>query len=183
MTGQIQLKCRPCATSSAFIAVAASLTLASVDTKAAEPVSCEGITGTYVTTITDREGVFASRGVITFAAGGIILVSDSAQGGVPGVWEPFSNGQGEWQCLGAEGDSKNLSAVALNFVLPKDGSSPSFGRVDYKITIDPKKGTMEGSAALMLKPGGDIEAEDPLNEPGKVIDEFHLDGVKLTAGK
>ena len=56
----------------------------------AETMACRLLPGTYLTIITDIEGVFASRGMITFLPGGSLIVNDSRQGGQAEVYEPFS---------------------------------------------------------------------------------------------
>ena len=145
--------------------------------------ACAGIAGTYVTTITDREGVFASRGLMTFTSDGLLLVSDSAQGGVPGVWDPFSPTQGAWKCLEAGSEKLSITAVGLNFVLPGDGRTPSFGRVEYQASLDLKTGRLSGSAILRFASGNDLEGIAPIDQPGPVLDEFQFDGKRLVIKK
>ena len=145
----------------------------------AEETSCPGVAGTYITTYTDREGVFSSRGLMTFLSDGVLLVSDSAQGGVPGVWDPFSTEQGAWRCEGTKDGGTGIRAVALNFVLPRDGRSPSFSRVDYQAMVDTANGKLTGNATLSFYGSKDLEGADPVNKPGRLVDEFALDGALL----
>jgi hypothetical protein len=141
--------------------------------------ACGGFVGSYVTTFTDQEGVFSSRGVMTFTSDGVLLVSDSAQGGIPGVWDPFSSAQGTWKCLSEEGGKLSIRAVGLNFVLPADGRTPRFGRVDYEASLDTGTGTLSGSATLRLTSENDLEGADPVTEPGAEVDAFNFDGERV----
>ncbi|MEN8260320.1 MAG: hypothetical protein ABFS02_07010 [Pseudomonadota bacterium] len=168
---------------SALLVAAWSLgpTLPSV--AATDLAACAGVVGTYVTTITDKEGVFASRGLMTFTSDGLLLVSDSAQGGVPGVWDPFSPMQGAWKCVEAGSDKLSINAVGLNFVLPSDGRTSSFGRVEYQASLDIKTGMLSGSATLRFASGNDLEGIDPIDQPGSVLDEFQFDGKRLMINK
>lgn len=164
---------------SALLIAAGSVGSTLPSVAATDLAACAGVAGTYVTTITDREGVFTSRGLMTFTPGGLLLVSDSAQGGVPGVWDPFSSTQGAWKCLKAGREQLSINAVGLNFVLPGDGRTPSFGRVEYQASLDIKTGILSGSATLRFASGNDLEGIDPIDRPAPVVDEFHFDGKRL----
>jgi hypothetical protein len=144
-----------------------------------DPGACAGIAGTYVTIFTDREGVFSSRGLMTFTSDGVLLVTDSAQGGVPGVWDPFSAAHGAWSCVAADGGKLSVSAMGLNFVLPTDGRTPAFARVDYQASLEVKTGMLSGSATLRIGSGQDLEGADPVARPGRLVDEFHFDGARV----
>ncbi len=161
----------------------ASLSMGSTPLGAAETqlAACGAFVGAYVTTFTDREGVFSSRGLMAFTSDGLLLVSDSAQGGVPGIYDPFGSAQGAWRCLGVEGGKLQISAVGLNFVLPADGRTPSFGRVDYRAGLDTQTGMVSGRATLRITSGKDLEGMDPIGKPGAVVDEFHFDGKRVVA--
>jgi hypothetical protein len=93
--GNINNKIRPeRAAVSTLLIAACGLGMIQTGFADTERDACDGLVGTYVTTFTDREGVFSSRGLMTFTASGVLLVNDSAQGGVPGIWDPFSATQG-----------------------------------------------------------------------------------------
>jgi hypothetical protein len=164
----------------ASLIAATCLCLGHTPLAAADLAPCEDAVGTYLTMITDREGVFSSRGLMTLAPGGVMFMSDSAQGGVPGVWDPFSSSQGAWSCLGVEGPKLSIGAVGLNFVLPADGRPPSMGRVDYRASLDTGSGDLSGSATLRLTAGMDLEGTNPMEAPGKVVDAFQFDGSRVT---
>jgi len=144
--------------------------------------TCAALIGTFVTSVADREGVFSSRGLMTFTSDGIVLVSDSAQGGVAGLWDPFSGSQGSWKCRGADGQTLNAAAVALNFVLPRDGKSPRFARIDYELKLDSESQLLSGTATLRFTSGRDLEALDPIDKPGPALDTFQFDGRRLRVG-
>ena len=146
---------------------------------AANTTGCDDAQGTYVMTVTDREGIFSSRGLMSFLAGGVLLVSDSSQGGVPGIWDPFSSAQGAWHCEPGEHGKIHIKAVAVNFVLPGDGRTPSFSRVDYDALIDGKSHHLNGTATLRLSTEKDLEGIDPAIDELKLADEFQLEGHKI----
>lgn len=141
--------------------------------------ACGGIVGSYVTTFSDREEVFSSRGLMSFTSDGILLVNDSAQGGMPDVWDPFSTAQGAWKCLAEDTEKLSVSAFGLNFVLPADGRTPFFARVDYEASLDTKTGKLSGSATLSFTSGEDLEGADPIDKSGPVADKFHFIGERV----
>jgi hypothetical protein len=140
---------------------------------------CRLLAGTFVTSISDIEGVFSSRGLATFTADGIFLMTDSAQSGLPGIYQPFSSAQGAWQCLGAENGNILAVATGLNFVLPGEGLTTGFGRTDYRLSLDTETDVLSGTVELSFTAQGDLEAADPLTEPGPVLEKFALDGKRV----
>ena len=151
---------------------------------AGEPdlAACRGLAGTYVTAVTDHEGVFASRGLLTFTGDGVFLDTDSAQGGVPGVFEPFTTVQGAWRCIGATNGRLEVIATGLNFVLPGSERRHAFGRTDYRIAVEAATGRLSGSVELRFTRDADLEAADPVGKPGPLYDTFHVEGQRLVAG-
>jgi hypothetical protein len=133
-----------------------------------------------VITVTDIEGVFSSRGLVTFAPGGVFLMSDSGQSGLPGIYDPFSSSQGTWKCLGTEGDQVNAAAMGLNFTLPDDGRAAAFGRTRYKFILDTNAGQLSGEAALSFTAEGDLESADPVAKPGPELETFQIHGKRVT---
>ena len=158
-----------------------ALCLFPLSLSAGEPNACRALAGTYVTSVSDPEGVFSSRGLMTFTADGVFLMSDSAQAGLPGVYDPFGSAQGAWRCLGANGGKLEASAIGLNFVLPGRGRPAVFGRVDYRVTLDAKTGTLTGNAELSFTTEGDLEGADPVERPGPALEEFQLEGKPVVA--
>jgi hypothetical protein len=165
----------------ATVSAAAALCLASFSAFAQGQDACRALAGTYVTSVSDIEGVFSSRGLMSFSTDGVFLMSDSAQAGLPGVYDPFGSAQGSWRCLGAEGDRLDASAVGLNFVLPGEGRPAVFGRVDYRVTLDAKTGSLSGNAELSFTTEGDLEGADPVKRPGPVLEKFQLEGRPVVA--
>jgi len=141
--------------------------------------ACHTLAGTFVTSVSDIEGVFSSRGLATFNRDGVFLMSDSGQAGVPGIYEPFSTAQGAWKCLGAEGDAIKAAATGLNFVLPGQGRTTSFGRTDYRLSLDTKTGVLSGVVELSFTSEGDLESADPISAPGPVLEKFEIEGKRL----
>lgn len=165
-------------------ALALCLAVATPAAHAGEPdlAACRGLAGTYVTAVTDHEGVFASRGLLTFTGDGVFLDTDSAQGGVPGVFEPFSAVQGGWRCIGATNGRLEVIATGLNFVLPTQERPQAFGRTDYRFTLDTATGRLSGTVELRFTQDADLEAADPIGKPGPLFDTFHVEGQRLAAG-
>ncbi len=145
---------------------------------AADP--CNGIVGTYVVSITDIEGVFASRQIVSFLPGGIYLVRDSgAQRRFPGVFEPFPIGQGVWKCAESGSDGLGIDAMVLAFTRPQAERRRGFARADYKVSFDSAANTISARITLRLTAEGDIEAADPIGDPGPVIEQFGMEGERV----
>ena len=68
------------AVSLCFLAVCALAGQAAADEMSL--AKCKAVFGSYVTSISDIEGVFQSRGLVTFSGDGVFLINDSGQGGV-----------------------------------------------------------------------------------------------------
>ena len=148
---------------------------------AAEPVNnaCQEMSGVYMITITDIEGVYASRGIITFAPGGTMIVNDSRQGGQPGVYEPFSSGQGAWRCEADGADAYRFDAMAITFTFPGEGQRQAFGRIDYAGSVNRETKRLTGKLSLRLSPDQDLEVADPVANPGPVVEEFGVEGARV----
>lgn len=153
---------------------------ASAQAPSADAASCQAMVGTYVTTVTDVEGVFASRGLLSLSSDGILLMSDSGQSGMPGIYEPFTSAQGAWKCLGAEGDTIKAKALGLNFFLPGPGRPAGFGRTNYQLTVDTKSGQVAGTAELSFTGEGDLESAEPVNKAGAALETFQISGKRVT---
>lgn len=145
--------------------------------------ACHALAGTFVTSVSDIEGVFSSRGLATFTGDGVFLMTDSGQAGVPGIYEPFSTAQGAWQCVGAKGDTIEATATGLNFVFPGQGRTTSFGRTDYRLSLDTKTGVLSGAVELSFTSEGDLESADPVSMPGPVLEKFEIEGKRLVPKK
>ncbi len=152
---------------------------ASAQTPSPEAADCQSLVGTYVTTVSDVEGVFASRGLLSLASGGVFLMSDSGQSGIPGIYEPFTSAQGAWKCLGTEEGKVKATALGLNFFLPGEGRTAGFGRTNYQLTLDPSSGQLSGAAELSFTAEGDLESADPIAKPGAALETFELSGKRV----
>ena len=146
----------------------------------AQDAACDRLAATYLTTFTDVEGVFASRGLLTLLPGGAVIVTDSRQGGQSGVYDAFTVGQGGWLCdRPSEGETR-FRAVSLTFTAPPSRSGAALGRVDYEGVIDPDTGRVEGTASLRLAHPHDLEGADPIDRPGEVQETFSFVGERVT---
>ncbi|SRR5579883_273664 len=134
---------------------------------------CRKLAGTYLTTITDASGNFSSRGLITLTTDGTFVVSDSNQGGISGVFNPFTTAQGAWTCNG----NKGFTARAIDFPLSNQGAT-GIGRVDYTATYDAKTETVKGQIVLTLF--NDLQA-NPLDGGGTNGGTSNFTGQLVTA--
>lgn len=121
------------------------------DTNSQQAVCTKFATGTYLTTIFDSTGKFASRSLITLIADGNILVTDSNQGGVyqgKNQFNPFTTSHGSWKC-NKNGD---ISATILNFnlsgSLPLASNPLSIGGQSYSMRFNQSTQTLQGSIQL-----------------------------------
>jgi len=147
----------------------------------AQSADCTQLAGSYITTVTDIEGVFASRGILTLTAGGSVIVTDSRQGGQAGVYAPFTMGQGAWTCTASEEGAVGFKAFSLTFTAPADRAGASLGRVDYDGTLDAETGNVTGTLALRLSNARDLEGAEPLANPGAVVETFAFEGDRIAA--
>ncbi len=140
-----------------ILALAASVALLNPQKAAAE----EPTTGaSYVTTIVNANGAFASRGVITLHADHTISVLDSGQGG-PAF--SFSSQLGSWKPDGKGG----VIASTIDFDFP----GVDVARLDYTIKFG-KNGTISGTITLTVFP---LEG-NPLDGGGTVEGVFPFTG-------
>ncbi len=121
------------------------------DTSTDQGVCRKFAAGTYLTTISDSTGQFASRSLITLTTDGNILVTDSNQGGVyqgNNQFNPFTTSHGSWKC------NKNgeLTATTLNFNLsgPLPLASHPLGIAgnNYSIRFNQNTQTLQGTIDL-----------------------------------
>lgn len=120
------------------VALAFSCTTLATSVPATEwtsSIGCREIVGTYLVTVLNN-GSFASRSLLSFTKGGILLATDSGQGGMSGQFAPFSNSQGAWTCEQRRGAIVEVSATALNFTFPDDPAARTIARLDYQVTLD-----------------------------------------------
>lgn len=154
------------------------LGLAASQTQAAD-LGCRLLPGSYLTTITDIEGVFASRGVVTFIPGGVLIVADSRQGGQTGVYDPFSVGQGAWTCAKNQKGKIAFHAISITFTTPPGSAGSQIGHVDYAGVVDTTSGEIEGNLSLRLSDTQDLEGQDPISNPGEVLEKFDFSGKRI----
>jgi hypothetical protein len=96
---------------------------------------------TYITTVADSTGAFASRGAITFHADHTLSVIDSGQGG-PTFF--FTSQQGTW----GVSNKRMLVGRTIDFDFPPSADVAS---LDYTFTFGPN-GTISGTIALCTFP-------------------------------
>ncbi|WP_414516224.1 hypothetical protein [Nostoc sp. PCC 9305] len=143
-----------------------------IDTNSDLSVCRKFVAGTYLTTIKDASGKFASRALIVLTEEGNLITSDSNQGGVTGQFDPFTTSQGTWACNG----KKAITGRALNFSLSNKGGS-GIARNDYRATFNPRTQTVEGTIELRLF----ALQGNPLQGNGQNGGSFFFTGQLVTA--
>jgi ketosteroid isomerase-like protein len=137
--------------------------------------ACRDLAGTYLTKNTS-EGGFTSRSLLSFDRGGLVIFSDSGEGGEPD-YAPFSAGQGAWSCV-AEGDATKARAVVLDFTFPKAGEGGArIGRLDLDLTYDSAARKIAGTGTLTLVP---LDS-DPLKDASGGGRQFKIEGSRVEA--
>jgi hypothetical protein len=131
------------------------------------------IAGTYLTTILDPNGQFASRGVITLTADGNIFITDSNQGGIPGVFNPFGDTQGAYTCT----NNRAISAIGINFGFSGPDGVNDIARSDILATFDQAAQVVQGTTTVS---SFDLNA-NPLEGGGSVVGTFSITGQRVEA--
>lgn len=129
------------------------------------------VTGSYLTTIFNANNSISSRGVITLDRDGNFFVTDSKQGGVTNVFNPFTSGQGAWKCNGKTG----VSARSITFTFPGSAGADSIGRADYQASFNPQTQTVQGTITLRLF---NISA-NPLLDNALPVGTFNFSGQQI----
>jgi hypothetical protein len=117
----------------------------------------------YVTTIRDSNGNFASRGVIALHTDHTLSVIDSGQGGPAFL---FSSQLGSWEPNGKGG----VAAKTIDFDYP----SAAIARLDYTINSN-HDGSISGTITLTIFP---LQA-NPLDGGGTVVGTFTFTGQPI----
>ena len=118
--------------------------------------------GSYVTTINDSAGNFASRAVLTLHADHTMSSIDSGQGG-PTFF--FTSQLGSWKA----GDNGGVLARAVDFDFPPNAD---VGRLDYTINFAQNNRVVTGTITLTSFP---LQG-DPLDGGGTVLGTFTFVG-------
>ena len=123
---------------------------------------------TYLITITDAQGAFASRTVITLHGDRTLSAIDSNQGG-PTVF--FSSQLGSWQFDGKGG----VVGRTLDFGFPPT-EAQTVARLDYTFTFSTHDTHVTGTITLTSFP---LQG-DPLDGDGTVLGQFTFIGTRVT---
>ncbi|MBV8211592.1 MAG: hypothetical protein JOZ08_00020 [Verrucomicrobia bacterium] len=133
---------------------------------AGNPLGFFFVGGSYVTTITDSNGNFASRGVFTFHPDFTMSAIDSGQGG-PTFF--FSSQLGSWKFDGAG----EIAARTIDFDYPPNADVV---RLDYTVKFSADRTQIKGTIMLTSFP---LQA-NPLDGGGTVIGNFTFTGNVIT---
>ena len=148
------------------LGVFALLAAGSIAALQAQDDDSRGFRGaSYVTTVKDSAGNFASRGVITLHADHTMSVIDSGQGG-PTFF--FSSQLGSWK-FGKGG----LVGRTIDFDYPPNAD---VARADYTLTFGQDGKQISGTITLTTFP---LQA-DPLGGGGTVVGTFTFTGELIT---
>jgi hypothetical protein len=124
---------------------------------------CKRLAGTYLTKNAAKSAAadsIISRSVISLDRSGVVLFTDSGEGGEAG-FAPFTDGSGTWRCLAGEDGTIKARAITLDFTEPTtDHPKPGIGRLDFEFAMNPDGDALTGTATLYLVPLG----SDPLDE-------------------
>lgn len=129
-----------------------------------------GTTGaSYITTVNDSSGSFASRGVITLNADQTMSVIDSGQGGPTNF---FSSQLGSWKSNGKSG----MTGRTIDFDYPVGLTPGDVARLDYTINSENDGQEIAGTVQLTVF---SLQA-NPLNGGGTVVGTFTFTGNLIT---
>jgi hypothetical protein len=130
------------------------------------PPATAGFPGTYLITVTDAQGAFASRGVITLHSDHTLFAIDSGQGG-PTFF--FTSQLGAW----APDHMGGVGGRTLDFDFPP---AADVARLDYTFTFSTRDTQVTGTITLRTFP----LLGDPLDGGGTVVGEFTFAGTRVT---
>ena len=133
---------------------------------AAEPVFGGG---SYLTTIKDPEGNFASRSVITLHVDHTMLAVDSAEQG-PTYY--FGSQLGGWKPAG----NHRILGRVVDFQYPLSPNGPSVVRADYVMNLAPDRRYVSGTITVTVFP---LQEGNPFGDGGILIGSFTFDGERI----
>lgn len=152
-----------------FMATALAASLASLPAQAQDTSCNAGLVGTWLTTISNGAGDYASRSLLTIHADGTIVSADSAQHqGLQG--SSFSAQHGAWRCS----TTSSAAATTLNFGFP---NRESIARSDWTLAHDGK--ALKGTIALHIFPG--VKGIDPFRTDSKPVETFNFTAQRVSA--
>ena len=163
-----------------FLLILSFIDLSSAWAGSSERVrTCREFVGTYLITNFEEDRSIDSRSLITFWKDGNFSFIDSNQGGVSGVFNPFTEAAGSWTCSRNENRERVATMVTLDFTLPGTVDGPQeIARLDFfDVTVDRDTGNIKGSAKLRFFPFD----SNPLGPPGVIEDPFFFEGERVKA--
>ena len=156
------------------IATSGSFGTASAQVKITGPddVICRSrFSGTYLTTIQDSQGDFASRSIVTMHRDGNLSVTDSGE--FAGM---FGHQQGSYRCT----EIHSAKAITLDFSFSDPDTSGDIARSDWVIVMTPE-GSIAGEITVnFYRP---LETCNPFEEPSPCdvtpLDTFTFTSVQV----
>ncbi len=90
--------------------------------------------------------------LLTLTVGGNALFTDSAQNGIYG-YQPFTDAQGVWECLGEADGSGKVCVMLLDFTSSTAREPEAkIARMDFEAHYNMESGEITGDAILRLAP-------------------------------
>ncbi|MBW8637362.1 hypothetical protein K1W69_09200 [Hoeflea sp. WL0058] len=121
---------------------------------AGEAGACPGAVGAYLLErqVVIRKQNWVGRMLLTLTVGGNAIFTDSAQSGIYG-YQPFTDAQGVWECLGEKDGSGKVRVMLLDFTSSTAREPEAkIARLDFEAHYDIENGEIEGDAVLRFAP-------------------------------
>ena len=125
--------------------------------------------GSYLTTIKDSGGYFASRSVITLHGDHTMLAVDSAEQGPSNY---FSSQLGGWKPAG----NHRILGRVIDFQYPLSSNGPSVVRADYAMNLASDRRSVTGTITVRVFP---LEEGNPLDQEGTLVGTFTFEGERI----
>ena len=146
--------------------------LAPQETNAATRRCDHLVVGTYLTTVSDAKGSITSRSILTLSGDGTLATIESNQGGLEGVYNPFTDAQGSWQCTGTQ----TFTGTSLNFTLAGPANTDiGIARLDFRATVDKETHAVKGTMELRFF----SIAANPLKDKVPLFAAFSFEGQQV----
>ncbi len=116
--------------------------------------SCPGAVGVYLLerNVVVRKQKWVGRMLLTLTIGGNAMFTDSAQSGIYG-FQPFTDAQGVWECLGEAEGSGKVRVMLLDFTSSTAREPEAkIARLDIEAYYDIENSEIAGDAVLRFAP-------------------------------
>jgi len=125
--------------------------------------------GSYLTTIKDGGGYFASRSLITLHGDHTMLAVDSEEQGPSNY---FSSQLGGWKSAG----NHRILGRVIDFQYPLSSNGPGMVRADYVMNLAPGRRYVSGTITVTVFP---LQNGSPFGDDGTPIGTFTFEGERI----